>query len=1237
MPGLLTRCAEFSSPARSASPDGIWSRHRDSVSFDQLQKFWSELSLHARKEFLRLDKQTLFEQARRNLYCSRCNGLLLEGFSQIVNYGKSTHQEGSDFQPSDRAGNCQSQNCSDIDEVQDPSLHPWGGLTTTKHGILTVLDCFVRARSLKPLQNVYDSARAREHERELLYPDACGGGGRGWISQGIANYGKGHGSRETCALHTARHSCDTLVDFWSALGEETRLSLLRMKEEDFIERLIYRFDSKRFCRDCRRNVIREFKELKELKRLHKEPCCTRWFCVADSAFQYQVTEDTVQADWQQSFPDAIGSYHHFEWAIGTGEGQTDILGFEDVGLNVKVQVTGLDLCSFDACYITLRAWKLDGRCTELSVKAHALKGRDCVHHRLIVGDGFVTITEGVSVRNFFEHAEEADEEEDDDAMEKDGNELDADGSRSQKHAKSPELAREFLLDAATVIFKEQVEKAFREGTARQNAHCIFVCLALKMLEERLHVACKEVITLEKQTKLLEEEEKEKREEEERKERKKTKEREKKLRRKERLKEKGRERERKLTESKSHDSLPADSSISSISSHDESFIILHSGDSIDEQGDSSIIQNPDSCDNMDEKSSGISMNHETLEQSDIDEKFHVNNETSASEYSKSSRRKPRPRKDYISDPASKWYDRHRCYNSKEISNQQDEADIHLCSSRGTNSLHSLSKERFSKHNHRNCNAKKVRDQDRFDYQSSSCNQLEDYSEKAGYHVSASRLGKQIKIANKPEHAVHMPRSSYQNAKYGIGYYLPDNFSFQKGKHVTNSPGKEISRKQVWEPLNARKKGSRNHTDSQLPTVTGLGKGESGCQQHIRLESVGNVCSANHSTSSEKLATMMSCDAHVCQDNLDNFDTGTDVDCQDKLGLLIKKEYYSKNDVEDSFNPAKITSSDPVRSSSSSDNCFSCPSEGDSSTSSSSGQNADSSVTSDSEDASQQSCGRDSSTPNSDSFQRLLDGFPDNKGKTNGDDSLASSVAGCPSENCLECDYPIEKSVVAGESYNGQPGYVMAPPPYVPSPALGYHTWNINPWPQACTGFMTYPQANHYMLSNHLGCYPLPNRQSGFTIHYHPVQRVALSVFDANKEFLYPTANRADVGTFREQKNHHQSCGFQQSHSPIEPIGHERSFSNRQVPSKSPPAENCIGEHSAKSNNEHPPFSLFHYGGPVDGNTAGFNAKPHSLKAETTGHIVSNLTAAQGQDCSKEEIKVEEYCLFSSGHDARLSFF
>lgn len=85
--------------------------------------------------------------------------------------------------------------------------------------------------------------------------------------------------------------------------------------------------------------------------------------------------------------------------------------FENVGMNGSVEVNGLDLDGLNACYITLRAWKLDGRCSEFSVKAHALKGRHCVHCRLAVGDGHVTITHGESIRRFFEHAEEAEEEE----------------------------------------------------------------------------------------------------------------------------------------------------------------------------------------------------------------------------------------------------------------------------------------------------------------------------------------------------------------------------------------------------------------------------------------------------------------------------------------------------------------------------------------------------------------------------------------------------------------------------------------------------------------------------------------------------------------------------------------------------------------------------------------------------------------------------------------------------------
>lgn len=125
----------------------------------------------------------------------------------------------------------------------------------------------------------------------------------------------------------------------------------------------------------------------------------------------QVSDDSVQADWRQTFADTVGTYHHFEWAVGTGEGKSDIMEFENVGMNGTVQVNGLGLGGLSICYITLRAWKLDGRCSEISVKAHALKGQQCVHCRLVVGDGYVTITRGESIGIFFEHAEEAEEEE----------------------------------------------------------------------------------------------------------------------------------------------------------------------------------------------------------------------------------------------------------------------------------------------------------------------------------------------------------------------------------------------------------------------------------------------------------------------------------------------------------------------------------------------------------------------------------------------------------------------------------------------------------------------------------------------------------------------------------------------------------------------------------------------------------------------------------------------------------
>lgn len=108
------------------------------------------------------------------MYCSRCNGLLLEGFLQIVMYGKSLKQEGAGGQlscnrskvsKSQKDGTSITNGCHD--EIPDPSVHPWGGLTITREGSLTLMDCYLYCKSLKGLQNV-SSINFFIHEIKVL-------------------------------------------------------------------------------------------------------------------------------------------------------------------------------------------------------------------------------------------------------------------------------------------------------------------------------------------------------------------------------------------------------------------------------------------------------------------------------------------------------------------------------------------------------------------------------------------------------------------------------------------------------------------------------------------------------------------------------------------------------------------------------------------------------------------------------------------------------------------------------------------------------------------------------------------------------------------------------------------------------------------------------------------------------------------------------------------------------------
>ncbi|CAL4915888.1 unnamed protein product [Urochloa decumbens] len=1144
--------------AAPSSSSAIWSRRRDEITFDRLHKFWGALSPRARHELLRLDKQTLIEHARKNLYCSRCNGLLLESFTQIVIYGKSLHQEGS----------CEPRIQEvEAEEVQDPSVHPWGGLSTTKDGILTLLDCFINAKSLHVIQNVFDNARAREREREMLYPDACGGGGRGWISPVIPNYGRGHGTRDTCALHTARLSCDTLVDFWSALGEETRSTLLRMKEEDFIERLMHRFDSKRFCRDCRRNVIREFKELKELKRMRKELHCTSWFCVADTAFKCEVFEDAVLIDWHESLSEQDGNYHHFEWAIGTDEGKSDILKFENVGLSEQVHRKGLDLDQFEDYFFTLRVCKSDGRRTDFCVKAHALKGQSCVHRRLIVGDGFVTITKGESIRSFFEHAEEAEEEDEDDAMDRDSNDPDADVTHPQKHAKSPELAREFLLDAAAVIFKEQVEKAFREGTARQNAHSVFVSLALKLLEERVHVACKEIITLEKQTKLLEEEEKEKREEEERRERRRTKEREKKNRRKERLKGKDRDKEQSVQSKVSDDtSLSSLSNQAAPSKQSQDIPDLRYSDS--EEEDNVALREQSSPDSSADQSSSRdsderSNEHECNTTADCDGSF-------SCEESISSRRNLRYRRDFPQEQdASYWYE--DC--------QDDSGDIQQ---------HSRERIRNNTRGYSTTFSANNRTRDR--YNPCSCGHQEEYR----YFPNTARPSRDMKMTRK---TVEKPRLQYRRC------YPLDSFIVPKGGRVGGTPTKNVGPKQVWEPMDARKKaslGNGNNTagiadDADRSDKVERSKDISECEKLEKVcEPLADVCSER----SDEVACKSDTD-QPCREG-----DKSQSDCNDGPHVVDKPDScLTKN----TGRTANLTSSDSS----------SCLSEGDrdssmSSMTSLSAQNAESS-SNDSEESSD----RNNSSPG---------------------DPPAKSASRSLLEMCAGNGFREYQPKGLHPPDGNQFGFRVAPfqdqmlphqkvhaPPYS-APFMGFHN---HPLPVPTNGYLSYPQPGHF--------YPGPVAPVGYGVTGN--QCVDFPMQYSNN--IHPYSG-PEFGFLPSVPVHKTPVSFHAVPVPPPPplcrsgvpvvMNPERQQSHPLLPKLNqavPVAENgCAEDNAAKQkqkDDDSTPFSLFQFNLPIA------PPAPAAPKEEQCGGALAPPRppppVARAQPCSREETNIKEYNLFS----------
>ncbi|KAK8302933.1 hypothetical protein V6Z11_D04G118400 [Gossypium hirsutum] len=999
--------------------------------------------------------------------------------------------------------------------------------------------------------------------------------------------------------------------------------------------------------------------------MRREPRCTSWFCVADTAFLYEVSDDSVQADWRQTFADTVGTYHHFEWAVGTGEGKSDIMEFENVGMNGTVQVNGLDLGGLSICYITLRACKLDGRCSEISVKAHALKGQQCVHCRLVVGDGYVTITRGESIRIFFEHAEEAEEEEDDDSMDKDGNELDGECSRPQKHAKSPELAREFLLDAATVIFKEQVEKAFREGTARQNAHSIFVSLAVKLLEERVYVACKEIITLEKQMKLLEEEEKEKREEEERKERKRTKEREKKLRRKERLKGKEREKEKKCAESTTvfPDVAKEESSLT----HEvEENIVINCKDSVSDTGDV-IVSRPGSPDVQDEQfldghSTSSLQNHSSDSPDAEGTKVKDGNGSFIMEQSKLSRRRLKFRKDGQFDPSMKWCDRRRFAVVSEStpvnrSEPRHQSENFEAPSRNINGSNRQLRITNVKSNGRNCGVKYTEKyqcsngrSDRYDI--CCCGEHNEYRTNIEPHVSATRVGREPKSVSKAESKLAMPKQLYCGNKYNQQVYMREDHGKLKLKIIAgnNPSGRDsLYSKKVWEPTEVHKKYPRSNSDTDIALRSSTYIEGAGPDDNF-------VKSSSEMRSSEASVNLGEIDhEHSNVNRSRNSNLATDKDCHAETQDQCSSLNAAYEEVRICPNGNLTLNGIPhstMSSTSNSDNCSSCLSEGDSNTSASNHGNLESSSTSDSEDACQQSDRRDASICIENGFSECQVKGMDKKQDADGGVALErQALFGHQPDgtgNKAPGNLPTK---TAENSDNGKPTAFMGSQhqgmftsvhnqhiqfPVYPTPStMGYYHQSPVSWPATpANGLVPFPP-NPYLYTGPLG-YGL-NGNSHLCMPYGALQHLAAPPFNADPVPVYQPVSEAN-GLYAEERTLIPKPG--RTSEAFTEFSAERVVPGRlHATEKTAIGEVRQNDVSGKSNADDSSFSLFHFGGPVALST-GCKTSPVPLKDEIVEELSSQFSAdhvENGHGCNKKESTIEQYNLFAASNGLRFSFF
>ncbi|KAK6149250.1 hypothetical protein DH2020_016775 [Rehmannia glutinosa] len=401
----------------------------------------------------------------------------------------------------------------------------------------------------------------------------------------------------------------------------------------------------------------------------------------------------------------------------------------------------------------------------------------------------------------------------------------------------------------------------------------------------------------------------------------------------------------------------------------------------------------------------------------------------------------------------------------------------------------------------------------------------------------------------------------------------------------------------------------------------------------------------STSSDEV-TDISVQTHHKDNDVRDLTRSRPENCRDidiRFHTMVRPQNYSKEAVTEDGELCSMTRSrlekldSPMSSSSNSDNCSSCLSEGDSNIYSNP-QNLESTFTSDSEESTQNSEGRETSDrlENTASY-RVVEDQSKSRGQDANTQGPASAGTNSPGVLLKEAA-PYCENGRANVSIGAQPQCVLPQMhnkninyPFFQAPTMSYYHQNPVSWPSAPTnGLMSFPHSNHYLFANTFG-YGLNGNAR--LMQYGGLQHLPSPLLDhAHMSVFQPLSQVNGVSTKEPTKVTHVAWPKEAQRSIIQkvPSTDQCSAETQTV------VDDGLNGKSDKMDLGNNGFSLFHFGGPVVLST-GFKADPVSLNEENMGDKKSSFNCPDGDHpCGKKD-PIEEYNLFAATNGIKFSIF